>query len=579
MKNIRHIFWYIKKYKTRYIIGVLSLVLCYVAIPIPTWVVGRIIDMIKTETLTRDALYKFVGLTVIASVGLYILEYIWHYFIFGHAFQAGRDNRRRLVSKILKQNPVFFHNNSTGALMSKATQDVTAIEALTGWGILLAFDAIVYPLVLVIIMGTTISWKLTLISIVFLPLLIVVTDKLGKRLHKMHLRTQKLFENLNESVMENITSIRVVKGFSTQEATQKRFEKAAGELYNSQMEQGKLHSWFHPAGRLIPSLSFIISLLVGQALMKNGELTLGQMTSFFLYLNMLVWPMFAFGDLINVVQESSASIKRLEDTYTYKEDLVNREEAIEFDGNGTIEFKNFGFRYPGEKTYALKNINVKIKKGETLGIVGKIGSGKTTFVKQLLRFYEVEEGLILFGDRPVEQYTIESIRDKMGYVPQQHLLFSKSVYKNIAFGKDNATEKDVMDSIEFADFTKDLDTLPHGLDTLIGEKGISISGGQKQRISISRAVIKNPEVLILDDSLSAVDSITEKKIISNIQEQRKGKTTVIVAHRLSGLKHADNIIVLDKGEIIESGTHEMLLANKGWYYEQYESQKSGGSDE
>ena len=579
MKNIKYIFWYFKKYKKQYIIGVMSLIMCNVVVPIPNWIFGKIIDLIKSEMISKDAMIRYGLLFLFAVIALYIFEYIWHYYIFGHAFQSARDNRRRLFKKILAQNPIFFHKNSTGSLMSKATQDVTTIEMATGYGILALLDATIYPLIMILIMGFTISWTMTIVSVITLPLLIIVTDKLGKKLHVISLRTQKLFEKLNESVMENITAIRVVKGFSTQEATQKRFDKAANDIYESQLEQGNTHAKFFLSGRLIPALSFVIALIVGQSLMSKGRLTLGQMSSFFLYLNMLIWPMFAFGDLINIIQEAAASLKRLEEVYTYEEDLKNREEAIEYDGEGAIEFKEFSFKYPGEKEYALKDINLRIEKGETLGIVGKIGSGKTTLVKQILRFYEVEKGLILFNDLPVEQYIIGSIRDKMGYVPQQHLLFSKSVFDNIAFGKTGATKEDVMNAIEFADFTKDLDTLPHGLDTMIGEKGISVSGGQKQRVSISRAIIKNPEILILDDSLSAVDSLTEKNIISNIVEHRKGKTTIIVAHRLSGLKHADNIIVLDQGEIVESGTHEELLENKGWYYEQYESQKSGGLHE
>lgn len=579
MKNLKHIFWYIKKYKKRYIIGVLSLMLCNVVIPIPMWVFGRVIDLVNLNQLNYDNL-RFYGILIVSSVLiLYILEYIWHYFIFGHSFQAGRDNRRRLVSKILKQNPIFFYKNSSGSLMSKATQDISTIEMLTGYGILASFDGIVYPIILIMMMGFAVSWKLTLVSIILLPLLIIIVDRVGKMLHISFLKSQKLFELLNESVMENITSVRVVKGFSTQEATQKRFEKAATDLYDEQMKQGRLFALERPGTIIVPTTTFVIALFFGEKLLGEGSITLGQITTFFMYLNMLVWPMYAIGDLINVVQESSASLKRLEETYTYDEDLVDRPEAIEYDGKGNIEFKNFGFKYPGAESYALKNINLEIKKGETLGIVGKIGSGKTTLVKQLLRFYEVSDGLIKFDGRPVEHYTIKSIRDKMGYVPQQHLLFSKSVFDNIKFGKTGATDKDVMDAIEFADFTKDLDTLPNGLETMIGEKGISISGGQKQRVSISRAVIKDPEILILDDSLSAVDSLTEKNIVTNIINEREGKTTVIVAHRLSGLKHADNIIVLDKGEIVESGTHEELLANKGWYFEQYESQKSGGSDE
>lgn len=579
MSNLKYIFWYFKKYKKRYAIGIASLLLCYLFIPIPNWMIGKFVDLVKNKQLTQQTLISHSLILFGSIIILYIVEYIWHYYIFGYSFQSATDFRKRLVTKIIKQSPTFFYHNSTGSLMSKATQDVGAVQTLTGYGILAFFDSTVYPLSIIMIMGFTISWPMTIASIIFLPLLIIVTKVLGSKLHVGFLKIQKSFEKMSESVMENITSIRVIKGFSTQEVSKNRFEKSAQEMYDSQIAQDRLHAIFIPTGKLIPSIAFVVALLFGQNLMGQGKLTLGEMTSFFLYLNMLIWPMYAFGDLINVIQESTASLKRLEEINSYKEDLIDRKNVEEFNCEKSLEFKNFSFKYPGEKAYSLKNVNLKINKGETLGIVGKIGSGKTTLLKQLLRFYPVEEGLILLDGKPVEQYSIKSIRDKMGYVPQQHLLFSKSVYDNIAFGKINPSEKDIMDAIEFADFTKDLGTLPNGLETMIGEKGISISGGQKQRISISRAIIKDPEILILDDSLSAVDSITEKKIIENIINHRQGKTTIIVAHRLSGLRHADNIIVLEDGKIVEAGNHKELIERKGWYYSQYESQKSGGSDE
>lgn len=579
MKNIKHIIWFFKKYKYKYMIGIFALLFTNIVVIVPNQIIGKFIDSVTNNALTADLLRNIVLIFIAVIVLKYISAFIWHYYLFGHSYQSGKDFRDQFIIKILKQSPIFFFKNSTGSLMSKATQDIGAIETLTGYGILAAMDATVFPLIIIFIMGITISWPMTLLSVMFLPLLVLFTKILGKKLYEGFMRIQQSYDHISETVMENITSIRVIKGYSTQEVAQKRFDESVDKLYENTYKQYKVDAFFIPSSRLIPAFTFVAALLFGQYLMGENSLTLGQMTTFFLYLNMLVWPMFAFGDLFNVIQEASASIERLYHVYTYKEEVVDREDAIEYEANGDIEFKDFSFKYPRENQYALEDINLKIKKGETIGIVGKIGSGKTTLVRQLLRYYTVEEGIILMDDRPIEQYSIESIRDSFGYVPQQHLLFSKSVYDNIAFGKTNATEKEVMDAIEFSDFTKDLHTLPNGLETMIGEKGISISGGQKQRVSISRAVIKNPETLILDDSLSAVDAITEKNIIKNIREQRKGKTTIIIAHRLSGVKHADNIIVLDKGRIVESGTHKELLANKKWYYEQYEMQKLGGSDE
>lgn len=578
MKIFKDIAWFLKKNIWAYIFGIICLLLTYVVIPVPTYIIGRIVDGVKNASLDRDMLFK-LALINFVSIGLhYLFGYLWHVFLFGNSMKFGRDNRRKIVKKLLKQNPEFYYQNSTGSLMSKATHDVENMQMLLGYGTLAFLEATIYPIVIIFIMGITVSWKITFFSILILPVLIYFSAKLGRLLDEVFFKIQRGMEKLNESVLENVTSIRVIKGFSTQKITEKRFEEKASELFDDQMTLARYDAIFAPVFRIIPAITFVVAFLVGEKMMAESSLSLGQMVSFFMYLNMLTWPMMAFGDLINVWKESSTSIKRVQAVYDYKEDFVEKDNLEDYQGGGDIEFRNFYFSYPGSEINALEDINLTIENGKTLGIVGKIGSGKTTLVKQLLRFYNVKPNTMFIDGVDVENYTRKSIREKIGYVPQQHILFSKSVFDNIAFGSKGADKQAVDKAVEFADFTKDLNTLPQGLDTMIGEKGVSISGGQKQRISISRAIIKNPDILILDDSLSAVDALTEKNIIENIRRERSGKTTIIVAHRLSGLKHADKIIVLDKGRIVEEGSHEDLINNKGWYYRQYESQRLGGSD-
>ncbi len=578
MKIFKDIAWFLKKNIWAYIFGIICLLLTYVVIPVPTYIIGRIVDGVKNASLDRDMLFK-LALINFVSIGLhYLFGYLWHVFLFGNSMKFGRDNRRKIVKKLLKQNPEFYYQNSTGSLMSKATHDVENMQMLLGYGTLAFLEATIYPIVIIFIMGITVSWKITFFSILILPVLIYFSAKLGRLLDEVFFKIQRGMEKLNESVLENVTSIRVIKGFSTQKITEKRFEEKARQLFDDQMTLARYDAMFAPVFRIIPAITFVIAFLVGEKMMAESSLSLGQMVSFFMYLNMLTWPMMAFGDLINVWKESSTSIKRVQAVYDYKEDFVEKDNLEDYQGGGDIEFRNFYFSYPGSEINALEDINLTIENGKTLGIVGKIGSGKTTLVKQLLRFYNVKPNTMFIDGVDVENYTRKSIREKIGYVPQQHILFSKSVFDNIAFGSKGADKQAVDKAVEFADFTKDLNTLPQGLDTMIGEKGVSISGGQKQRISISRAIIKNPDILILDDSLSAVDALTEKNIIENIRRERSGKTTIIVAHRLSGLKHADKIIVLDKGRIVEEGSHEDLINNKGWYYRQYESQRLGGSD-
>ncbi|MDO4778328.1 MAG: ABC transporter ATP-binding protein [Tissierellia bacterium] len=579
MKNLKHLFRFINRHKVSYTIGIVSLLLTDIVAPIPNFILGKLVDQIKQGAITRQSLTTWsIGLLFVI-IAQYVFEFLWHYNIFGVSFAIARDYRRKIVDKLLKQTPPFFLKNSTGALMSKATNDINSIEDMTGFGVLALMDATIYPLILILIMGFTVSWKMTFLSIIILPSIIFFTKIIGNAMYKNHNRIQESMEKLNELVLENVTSIRVIKGFSTQEIAKARFKERADNINNLVLIQERLNSAFRPISILIPGIAFVVAILVGENLMGESKLTLGQMVSFFFYLKMLEWPMYAFGDLINVFQEASSAISRIQEVFDYPEDLVDRKDAIEYTGGKEIEFTNFNFSYPGGDKPVLRDINLKIKPGSTLGIVGKIGSGKTTLMKQLLRHYKVKENTLLVDGNDISTYTINSIRDKMGYVSQQHILFSKSVYRNVEFGKVNAKSEEVWAAIDFAQFTKDIESLPDGIDTMIGEKGISISGGQKQRISIARAIIKDPEILILDDSLSAVDAITEKNIIEKIKETRVGKTTIIVAHRLSGLKHADHIIVLDDGKIIEEGSHEQLIENRGWYFDQYESQRLGGSDE
>lgn len=579
MKVLKNLNWFFRENKKQYFIGIIGLLLTYIFIPIPSWIIGKVIDGIDQNTLSQNEVTFFAIILFVLIFLHYAASFIWQYFIFGNSMKIGRDSRRRLLSKLFIQSPPFYSLNSTGALMSKATYDIGNLQMIAGYGVLAFFEATVWPIVLIGIMAITINLKLTLISISILPLIIIFSSKVGKLMHDGFMILQEKFEKLNESVLENINSIRVIKGFSTQENTFNRFSDEADSIYNQQMKIAKLHALFFPIGRLIPTITFILAMIFGEKLIGVGELSLGQLVTFFMYLNMMVWPMFAFGDLINVYQESSSSIKRIQEVMDYKEDTIDDPGAIDYLGNKTIEFRNFNFTYPNDTKESLKDIDLIINPGETIGIVGKIGSGKTTLIKQFLRLYNVDKDTLLIDNISVENYKRSSIREKLGYVPQQHILFSKSVNENIAFGSRGASREEVMEAIRLADFEKDLHTLENGIETLVGEKGISISGGQKQRISIARAIIKDPEILILDDSLSAVDALTEQNIINNIREERKGKTTIIVAHRLSGIKHADKIIVLDEGKIVEKGTHEELVNNKQWYYQQYESQRLGGSDE
>jgi ATP-binding cassette, subfamily B, multidrug efflux pump len=417
-----------------------------------------------------------------------------------------------------------------------------------------------------------VSWQLTLAAILPLPIMAWLMKVYGDKIHTKFTEAQDAFGELNDRVLESVSGVRVVRAYVQERAEEGNFHSLTEDVYEKNVKVAKIDSLIDPTIHVLVGLSYIIGLGYGAYLVFHQTITLGELVSFNVYLGMLIWPMFAFGELINVMQRGNASLDRVQETLSYKEDVSNPKEPILVDEPSSVDFREVTFQYPSSKAVNLENIEVNLSRGQTLGIVGKTGSGKTTFIKQLLREYPNGTGELSVADVPLHQQKLEVTREWIGYVPQDHFLFSKSVKENILFGKTGATELELQKAIELADFKKDLDMLPEGLSTMVGEKGVALSGGQKQRISIARALIKDPEILILDDSLSAVDAKTEQKIIENIRTERSGKTTIISTHRMSAVQHADHIIVLDNGNIIEEGTHDELIQLDGWYKEQFERQ-------
>ena len=564
--------WFISYYKKEYILAIIFLSLSNIVGLIPPFITGRLTDMIFEDSIELNTFLIILALNLLVIAIKYFFAMGWSYFIFKAGNEIDYKTRDNLMTKFLNQSLKFFEENSTGSLMGKSTNDVDSISNLASMGTLSLFDSTAFPIIIVIMMMVVVDVKLTLAAIIPLPLLAYLSIWIGRRIFARWDKVQRAFDRLNTNVLEDIEGIRIVRVFNLQKLRKKKFQESGNNLLDRNMDVVKYQALLTPVQRIIPAFTFIIGIGYGSVLISRGEISIGQLISFTYYLNMLVWPMHAFGNFINLMQQANASMDRIQEVLDYKEDIVDLPGSINLTKSPDINFKNHNFKYPSSDEEVLKDINIKISKGQSIGIIGKTGSGKSTFIKQLLHLYPMETDSIKINGYNLDTYTRSSIREKIGYVPQKHMIFSKSIRDNIKFAKPDASDEEIMEAIRLADFEKDLEEFPEGLDTLAGEQGVSLSGGQKQRMSIARGFLKEHDILILDDSMSAVDGSTEKNIINNIKKGRKGKTMLISSHRISQVKDLDEIIVLDGGEIIERGSHDELLESGKWYAKQYKNQ-------
>ncbi|QGQ99451.1 ATP-binding cassette domain-containing protein [Paenibacillus psychroresistens] len=565
--------WFFRLEWKRYTIAIILLNICGFIEVIPPRLIGNAIDGIHTGTMSMERLTHLLFLYGGLIVASYILTYVWIYKLFGGSIVLERLLRSKLMRHLLKMTPTFYERNRTGDLMARATNDLTAVSTTAGFGILTLVDSTVYMCTILGMMGFLISWKLTLAALIPLPLMAYIMGKLGNQIHGRFMRAQDAFGDMNDRVLETIAGVRVIRAFVQETATEQRFQDMTTDVYRKNIAVTQIDSLFEPIVKILVSASYLIGLCYGGYLVFHSQLTPGELVTFNVFLGMLIWPMMAIGELINVMQRGNASLDRVNETLGYKPDVVDHEGHEELKRPETIIFDQVSFRYPSSTVDNLIQISLTLKQGQTLGIVGKTGSGKTTLLRQLLREYPLGQGTISISDIPLQQLNTDNIHGWLGYVPQQPVLFSKTIRENILLGGQNATEDELQNALELASFSKEMKYLPDGIHTLVGEKGVALSGGQKQRVSIARALIANPEILILDDALSAVDAKTETKIVQGIRNQRAGRTTLITTHRLSAVQHADWIIVMDEGAIIEEGTHDHLVQQNGWYREQYDRQQ------
>ncbi|MCY7865791.1 multidrug ABC transporter ATP-binding protein BmrC [Bacillus spizizenii] len=565
--------WFFKAHWLRYTIAIVLLLGVNVIEMFPPKLLGNAIDDMKSGAFTAEGLLFYIGIFFVLTAVVYVMSYFWMHQLFGGANVMEKILRTKLMGHLLAMSPPFYEKNRTGDLMARGTNDLQAVSLTTGFGILTLVDSTMFMMTIFLTMGFLISWKLTFAAIIPLPIMAIAISLYGSKIHERFTEAQNAFGALNDRVLESVSGVRVIRAYVQETNDVRRFNEMTADVYQKNMKVAFIDSLFEPTVKLLVGASYLIGLGYGAFLVFRNELTLGELVSFNVYLGMMIWPMFAIGELINVMQRGNASLDRVNDTLSYQPDVMDPKQPVELKEPGDIVFSHVSFTYPSSTSGNIQDISFMVRKGQTVGVAGKTGSGKTTIIKQLLRQYPAGEGSITFSGVPIQQVPLDRLRGWIGYVPQDHLLFSRTVKENILYGKQDASDEEVKQAIAEAHFEKDLHMLPSGLETMVGEKGVALSGGQKQRISIARALMANPEILILDDSLSAVDAKTEAAIIRNIRENRKGKTTFILTHRLSAVEHADLILVMDGGVISERGTHQELMANNGWYREQYERQQ------
>ena len=564
--------------KKRIIIALVVSIASYYFTLYPTDRLSYIVDGIAGGNIDFDGVVNEILRIVLAGIALYIVYFFKEYYTFIGYDKVIKDMTYDIQYDIYRHTPVFFNKFSIGEVISRSTNDITNyIAPLFGYGILLIFDGIIYNLFISVLIFNKSS--LIYLLLIHIPLILQTIYLVRRRKvqEKYYNEMAKTMDEITEETLENVKGIRVIRAYSLLDKVRNSFVGKLRSYARSNEEYMKKTLVYQPLNTVSLATSYIIAVACGFYFINLGMMTLGELISVCVVIGMIQWPYIALSELVIMIIEVRQATKRVLEISDKKADVNNDLAESNFEFNSSIEFKEFNFSFE-DNNHVLEDINFTINKGETIGVVGKTGSGKTTFIKQLLRLYPIEENTLLLDGKGMERYYDYSVREKIGYAPQEYQLFSKSIKENVLFYRYDLEDR-LDEVLEQADIKKDISRFKDGIDTLVGENGLSLSGGQKQRLGIARALLSNPEILILDDSLSAVDSNTEKTIIENIKKNREGKTNIIVAHRISAVRHADKIVVLDNGKILNSGTHDELLEKCPWYKQLDEYQNKEVEDD
>ena len=575
MKNaFKHISWFFKQEWKLYVLCLILLVFVSVVPLIPAKVLGAAIDSFSTGTLTLNSLLMYVLLLFLCPILTYLVNIFYHYTMIKLGHKLSYQLREKYISHLFDMDSELYEKYTKGDLISRATND---LNSLTTLATTFLENVIFYAVTIItaIVMMIIISPLLTLASVAFMPIVIFFLNKARLEKRKYYKKHHEIYAEMTESVLESIEGVKTVRAYCYEDEDFKKTERAIINDVDSWWKIQKFESAFTPLFELVYALAYFIAIGLGTYLVIHGDISAGSLVSYLVYVGTLYAPLIGLSNVLNIMNNIVIADQRFNEVMNTIPSVKNEEHPKDIIKFKEISFNNASFKYPFDDFEVIKNITFSIKSGETIGIVGPTGSGKSTLIRQLLREFNLTSGEIKIDGNDIKEYKIEDIRNLVGYVPQNHILFRRSVDDNILIGKPDANSQALQKAMIMADFKKDLSNLTEGSSTMVAELGESLSGGQKQRLSIARALVKDPEILILDDSLSAVDALTESTIIEQLKEDRKDKTNIIVAHRFSAVKNADKIIVLQDGVITDMGSSKELLKYDNWYKLQYLKQLKG----
>ena len=574
MEQFQFIWRYIKRHKWQYIGGMITLlVVDFANLYIPK-TTGVITDGLAAHEMDMNGVLKNLGIIVAIGATLALGRFLWRYFIFGASRGIEHEIRDNLFAHLETLDVEYYNEHKTGDLMTRFTSDLNAERMAIGPAVIAAFDATVMTVMVIGQMIVYVDIRLTLAAVV--PMLFIAAGELyyGKIMQKRYRERQEAVSDLTDFVQESFSGVRVVKAFVRERAQIREFAKVNNKAKEKNLNIARMESIVMPLLDVVIGISSLLTLIYGGYLALNGEITVGRFVAFNQYIMMLVWPMIACGEAINMFSQGGASMRRIQEVLEEKPEIANQEGVQEIgEIKGAIRFNHLTFIHRGHSEPTLKDIHLNVPAGTTLAIIGRTGNGKSTLVNLLLHLYNTKPSMIFIDGKDINTIPLKTLRENIAYVPQDNFLFSDTLKSNIAFGTDSAEMEEIVKATKTACIHDNIIAFPDGYETIVGERGVTLSGGQKQRSSIARAIKKNAPILILDDALSAVDTDTEEQILANLKENRKGKTTILIAHRISTIQNADMIVVLEEGEARECGTHKELIELGGIYKDMFEKQQ------